>query len=213
MQSSGIQYFFGSGFSDEAIDLVVKHHYSHRAPANVQFVGTLHEDGGLFGDRGTCIAAAFFSLPPTRWSEKVWELSRLVKRDDINFPLTSLISKCVKYIKKSGKIDLLVSFADSTQGHHGGIYQAASWLYGGKRERRIDGILVNGHFYPGRTCNSLWGTRSPQKLKEIHKSKTIEPHYDEGKHLYYLPLDRRGKAKAKRLGLEVLPYPKPSTDS
>jgi hypothetical protein len=30
---------------------------------------------------------------------------------------------------------------------------------------------------------------------------SIEPHYDEGKHCYWLALGTKGEAKAKRLGL------------
>jgi hypothetical protein len=31
--------------------------------------------------------------------------------------------------------------------------------------------------------------------------KTIEPHFDEGKHCYWLALGTKGEAKARRLGL------------
>lgn len=196
---------FRSNQWDDACALVEKHHYSRRVPANVQFVGSLHKDGGLFGDSGEIVAACFFSIPPTRWSEPVLELSRLVRANDV-VPLTKLISFCVKVLKKRGEC-LLVSFADKTQSHHGGIYQAASWLYSGARERRMDGVLVDGVFVPGRSANSKWGTQSIQKLVEmgIH----AEPHYDEGKHLYFKPLGPKGFQQAERLGLRHQPYPKP----
>lgn len=194
----------------EAIDLVKRYHYSRRAPGNVQLVCTGHENGGLFGDFGRAVAALFFSIPPTRWSEDVWELSRLV-RDDEARNLTGLIAFATKVAKKRGS-DLLVSFADKTQGHHGGIYQAASWNYAGGRERRMDGVMIEGVFYPGRSCNNRWGTQSPSKLSEI-LGQPVDPHYDEGKHLYWKPLGNRGKAKAARLGLQTLPYPKPNMES
>lgn len=187
---------------DEASDLVTKFHYSHRPPANVQFVGSMHLDGGLFGGDGEAVAAAFFSIPPTRWAEPVLELSRLVRRDGERPPLTLMISLCCRALRRLGN-DLLVSFADRTQGHEGIVYRAAGWVYGGCRERAMDGILIDGAFYPGRTCNSLFGTRSPDKLKTLFPHKVIEAHFDEGKHLYWRALGRRGLAKAKRLGLET----------
>jgi hypothetical protein len=197
---------FRSGCVDEACDLVKRHHYSRRIPSNVQFVGTLHEGGGLFGDYGKAVAAVFFCIPPTRWSESVLELSRLVRAHD-RVPLTMLVGRACDRLKVAGH-DLLVSFADKTQGHHGGIYQAASWNYAGARDKRMDGLLIDGVFMPGRSCNSTYGTRSPDKVRQI-TGRDVQPHYDEGKHLYWRALGGRGKAKAARLGLQSLPYPKP----
>jgi hypothetical protein len=201
---------FHVGRYDEAVELVKRHHYSRRAPSNVQVVGTAHEDGGLFGDYGQAIAACFFSLPPTRWSEEVWELSRLV-RTDLRIPLTGLIAQTCKAAKARGA-DLLVSFADRTQGHHGGIYQASSWDYAGCRERRMDGLLIDGHFIGGRACNHKWGTQSPAKVATMIGADRVVPHYDEGKHLYWRAMTKEGKRRAARLGLASLPYPKPALE-
>jgi hypothetical protein len=197
---------FHTNCQDEARDLVERYHYSGRVPANVQFCGSLHEGGGLFGDFGRCVAACFFSIPPTRWSEDVLELSRLV-RADYTVPLSHLISASCKALKRNG-FDLLVSFADRTHQHHGGIYQAASWNYGGCRDRQNDGLIIDGMFWPGRSCNSKFGTRSAQKVAAILGREVI-PHFDEGKHLYWKALGPRGNEKAETLKLDRLPYPKP----
>ena len=210
MDKSLVKPHFAAGNVDDANALVVNHHYSGRAPANVQCVGTWHEDGGLFGDQGTAVAACFFSIPATRWPQDVLELSRLVRRPDVLFPLSALISQTVGHLKRKKICNLVVSFADWTQGHHGGIYQAASWNYAGKRDRTNDGCMIDGVFVPGRSCNSRWGTRSPTKLAEIMPGHTVEPHFDEGKHLYWKATDRDGMKKAVALGLDVLPYPRPS---
>lgn len=201
-----MKYHFRVGEIDAANELVKRFHYSRRTPANVQCVGTWHTDGGLFGDRGEAVAACFFSLPPTRWSEEVWELSRLVRNDAVREPLSGLIASTCQHIHRGKRIDLLVSFADRTQGHHGGIYQAASWRYAGCRERRMDGVIVNGQFVPGRSANSAWGTQSPERLAA--RGIIAEPHYDEGKHLYWRALSRLGRNKAARLGLFANNYPK-----
>lgn len=199
---------FRVGDFQAAAELVEQFHYSHRMAANVQLVGTWHETGGLFGDYGPAIAAVVFSLPPTRWSEPVWELSRLVRNDDASLTLSGLISQAMSYMKRARPVDLVVSFADFTQGHHGGIYQACSWNYAGKRDRRMDGVIVGGVFVPGRSSNSRWGTSSPSRLAE--KGIEAEPHYDEGKYLYWRSLNKEGDRKAERLALQKLPYPKPN---
>lgn len=36
----------------------------------------------------------------------------------------------------------------------------------------------------------------------------VDPHFDEGKHIYWRALNKSGKRKALRLGLENKPYPK-----
>ena len=211
--NEGAALHFRVGDVVAATGLVETFHYSHRMAGNIQLVGTWHESGGLFGDYGPAIAAVVFSIPPTRWSEPVWELSRLVRRDDAKITLSSLISQTVSFMKRSRPCDLLVSFADNTQGHHGGIYQACSWNYAGKRDRSVDGCIIEGTFVPGRSLNSRYGTRSPEKLKGIVGTQNIEPHYDEGKFLYWKPLSKNGGRQAATLGLEALPYPKPDTAS
>lgn len=192
---------FRTGRIAEAQSLVMSHHYSKRVPGSVLMIGSLHLDGGLFGGDGPMVAAAFFSSPPTRWSEQVIELTRLV-RGDSKVPLTMLVSLSARELKKRGA-DLLVSFADRTQGHEGYVYRACNWNYAGCRDRQNDGHLINGTFIPRRSCYALYGTSSPEKLRKILPHKTVEPHWDDGKHLYWLALGRRGKEKAARLGLEL----------
>lgn len=196
------------GHLGDAETLVKKFHYSHRMPANIQLCATLHADGGLLGDFGEAIAACIFSLPPTRWSIPVWELSRLVRDEGHKPILSKLIADVCAHIRRNKLANLLVSFADWTQHHHGGIYQAASWEYAGKRDRRMDGVLWRGSFIPGRSCNSRWGTRSPTLLGKM--GVNVEPHYDEGKLCYWRALNRAGKKQAATLDLKSLPYPKPN---
>lgn len=190
---------FCAGDEHAARHLVMNNHYSRRWPSNVQFIATAHVAGGLIGI-GDAVAAAVFCIPPTRWSEPVLELSRLV-RGNRKVPLSALLSWSVRQLRKNGE-SLLVSFADKTQGHEGYVYRASNWNEHGDRERTMDGLVVNGEFIPGRSCNSTYGTRSPSLLKERFPDWSIEPHYDEGKRLFWLPLNECGRAAAARLDLQ-----------
>lgn len=204
---------FATGPRAEADALVQKWHYSHRPPSNVQVIGTWLSDGGLFGDSGPMVAACYFSIPPTRWSRPVLELSRLVRVEGPKLPpLSGLISATCRHIKAKSAADLLVSFADATQDHHGGIYQAASWCYHGQRNRRMDGVIINGTFVPGRACNAIYGTQSPDLLSQMGVG-SVEPHYDDGKHLYWRALNKRGQRMATDLKLKSNSYPKPSINN
>ena len=193
----------------EVWPLIRDYHYSRRMPGNIQHCYAVREPGGFFGDSGELIAAAVFSIPVTRWSEDIIELVRLVRHPTCTEPLSKLIAFACRRLVLNGW-HLAVSYADWTHRHHGGVYQAAGWLYEGQRARRVDGLLIDGVFKPWRSCNSTYGTGSPEKLRLLLPSKHIELHYDEGKHLYWKPLTQRGKAMAKRLGLSSIAYPKPN---
>jgi hypothetical protein len=199
--------FFHLGEVADAKRLVKTFHYSHRWPAAVALVGTFHEPGGLLGDSGPAVAACVFGQPAARWGEPVLELTRLVRVEGERVALSGLVSKTAKWVGRKGLGDLLVSFADATVGHHGGIYQACSWRYAGQRASRMDGLEIDGRFVPGRNANHTYGTQSVEKLAALGVDAV--PHYDIGKHLYWLPLNKSGRRKADRLLLESLPYPKP----
>lgn len=203
------EFFLTGAEPDEVWPLVRDFHYSRRMPAAIQHCYCIRSAGGLFGDKGEVLAGVVFTIPGTRWSEELLELARLARRPDCDVPLTKLIAFACHWLKLA-RHPLVISFADRTQGHHGGVYQAAGWNYDGCRDRAMDGLLIDGVFKPGRSCNNAWGTRSPDRLRELFPTKKIEPHWDEGKHLYWKPLMVAGRTQAKRLGLKALPYPKPN---
>lgn len=190
--------FFRLGETDEGNAMVSKYHYSHRPAANVQYVGSFHTSGGLFGNAGPMVAACFFSIPPTRWSEPVLELSRLV-RGDCQVPLTKLISLTLAKVRADRTWDLAVSFADFTQKHLGGVYRAANWRHAYDNAPRMTGLEVGGEYIPGRSSNLAWGTSSPSRLAERGIAAT--PIMDDGKRLFWYPILKSGNEKAKRLGL------------
>jgi hypothetical protein len=200
------------GDVDAARELVERFHYSARMPAGNQLVATYHATGGLFGDRGPAVAAAVFRPPGARWSEDVIELARLVRRDDSAIQLTSFLSTCCGELRSRG-FDLIVSMADGAHGHHGGIYQAASWSFAGRRAPRIDGIWMGDKFIPTRSANNLFGTSSIAKLRKMFPSVVIEPNRESGKWLFWKALSKNGQRKAKRLGLRALVYEKPTRDA
>lgn len=188
---------FWTGEYNDVAALIEEFHYTHRVPANVQLVVSAHDDGGLFGDKGRCIAGVCFSIPPTRWGVDCWELSRLVRRDDSDIMLSSLISYACKLIKRKGLQSLLVSFADARL-HHGGVYRASSWNYAGMRSPSSEGVRVDGVFMPGRTATGRFGTRSAKLLRE--RGVCAEDVKDQGKHLYWRSLTRKGRHDAKLCG-------------
>jgi hypothetical protein len=140
----------------------------------------------------------------------------MVKKPEFDFELTQLISFACNDVKqhmaktdKQNRKCILISYADKIQNHHGGIYQAASWNYHGVRMPLFDGFYINGIYHPTRTCYDLWKTCSWRELERQLPDKTVVPHLDAGKHLYWHPLSKYGSLQAKRMGLRSMPYPKP----
>lgn len=186
--------------------MILKHHYSQRLPVSVQLCyGDISYTPRLV--HSCCI----FSTPNGRWQEDCWELTRLVRLPNYDIPLTKLVGKAVGYIRSKRYIDLLISFADLEEDHHGGIYQACSWVYDGMRDSRLDGFNIEGEFWTARKCNHVFGTSSETELQDRPElqGKAVEPHYDQGKHLYWKALTKQGMQRAIRLGLNSLHYPKP----
>lgn len=188
-----------------ASDLLMKYHYLGRLPRATVVVCAVFD-----GDNPEPVAAVFFGHPATKWSVPVLELTRLVRSDDCKMSLTQLIAFACKQIKQDkSQPQLLISYADPEAGHHGGIYQAASWNFHEKRGKYVDGAMVNGKFVPWRTLRHQYGSSSANQVKLRNPDLEIEKHVAEGKYLYWRALDGRAEKDAKTVGLEKNPYPKP----
>ncbi len=184
--------------------LILRHHYSKRIPIGICFTMSIRNKNKIMA---TCY---FSNMTAGHWGEDIIELSRLVKLNSFDYPLTQLISKSLKKLKKRG-FDLVISYADSQQNHHGGIYQAASWNYHGIRgENSVCGYTIDGAFFHRRSLYSQFGSSSEDVIKKIKKTgKKVKKVKEPGKHLYWKALNKKGKQKAKKLLLNSIAYPKP----
>jgi hypothetical protein len=199
------KYFIGRNKWTDS--LILNEHYSHRLPTGTCLVV------GIRDEKNKVLACCYFSsITAAQWKEKVVELSRLVKLPNVLIQLTQLISYGLKVLKKKG-YDLVISYADSNQNHHGGIYQAASWNYHGKREQNLNGFIIDGEFVHRRSLYSKYGTSSSKLKDKLEKKHEVKLLYDEGKHLYWKAINKKGKLKANKLNLQCNPYPKPGTNT
>jgi hypothetical protein len=197
-------YVFKVGEHRPAYALMLKHHYSGRSKRGGRVVGSFH----LNRPDSRMVAACVIHEPSCCWRERgVLELHRLVRSPRHRVPLSQLISLTVREVKRRSIGELIVSYADSTFGHHGGVYQASGWNYHGKRRPYRDGVIVRGKFVPSRSANTRWGSNNPKVLRL--RGIRAKGHFDKGKHLYWKALSAEGEAKAARLGLQKNPYPKP----
>lgn len=193
---------------DEVWPLVRDFHYSKRMPSAAMYNFAWRKKGGLFGDTGEPYAAVIYGVPVNRnWPQDVLELQRLVRINDFEQPLSKFVTWSLRWLKANTSVPFAISYADTGQGHHGGIYQACGWKFVGTRESGHIGFDDGTRFIYGRSSNTMHGTRSVSKIAEIEP--TWKPVFGEPKHLYAFPLRQRLNAVLKRFGWEELPFPKP----
>lgn len=128
---------------------------------------------------------------------EVRELARLWAPDhhEPNL-LTAAIAASVRALRQHHpNVDALVSFADVNQDHHGGVYQAASWLFTGQSSESRVYITPEGRTLSRRSFHSGGTSKIPG----------IKPIKLPGKYRYIRPLTRRAR---KAIKLPLLPYPK-----
>jgi hypothetical protein len=120
----------------------------------------------------------------------LWELSRLWAPDghEANL-LTRAISYAARTLRTVEKPDALVSYADPSAGHHGGVYRAASWRFHGQAEdgrawRGPDGAIVARRaFHSGKSF-----LRKPE-IEALGFTQAVVP----GKLRFVKPLTRQAK--------------------
>ena len=118
-------------------------------------------------------------------------------------PVSRIASLAMKFLKKSNpKLKLIVSFADQSQGHHGGIYQAGNWTYNGQGDPATF-YMIRGKLTHPRSIGAKG------LVQNIHGARKLDPAAVAvavpGKHRYLMPLDDDMRARILPL---AKPYPK-----
>jgi hypothetical protein len=121
-------------------------------------------------------------------------------------PVSRIIKIALKFLRdNSPGLRLIVSFADPSHGHHGGIYQAGGWIYTGKQQDSVEWLAPDGKVWHGRMVKAKgWTTCHGVRRKTWRPdqcTKVTKP----GKHRYLMPLDPEMRAKILPL---AQPYPK-----
>lgn len=128
----------------EAVDFLLPKHYSGRKPQITKSFGLFIDD--------ELMAVCTFGKPASpslckgimggEYSDNVYELNRLCRRDDYNGQLSHFVSYCLRQLKKYDWI--IVSYSDTAMNHHGYIYQACNFIYTGCTKERTDKYVPNG---------------------------------------------------------------------
>lgn len=182
---------------------VEKWHYSRSLPA-----GKLFKVGAWEGNK--FVGAVIFGYGATPQLLKPYglvqtegcELVRIAMRQHAT-PVSRVLGLALRILKRENPgTRLVVSFADPSQGHHGGIYQATNWTYTGPS------ALSRFYVIRGKTTHPR-SLVSAGKENSLSGAREIDPNASAvmvpGKHRYLYPLDEAMKRKIEPLRK---PYPK-----
>lgn len=184
---------------EDAIPWIMKKHYAKRMP-NIKY------SFGLFRDK-IIIGIATFGIPASNnlcvgvcgkeHKDIVIEFNRLCLQNNLGNEGSFLISRSLKLIPRPA---IVVSYADTAQGHIGIVYQATNWIYTG--------------------LNNEVGRKNPRKHRiSVNNPKLHSRHLSventilveiplKHRYIYFLGSKKQKKEMRKSLNYPVLPYPK-----
>jgi hypothetical protein len=141
-------------------------------------------------------------------SGSILELNRLCLRSNEKNDASWLVAASLKILPKE---KIIVSFADTAQGHEGIVYQASNFWYTGLSAKRTDWKLKGKEHLHGQTVADEFRGREnrAQLMREKYGSDFyLEPR--SRKHRYILPVGSRKFCRFVRGALlyQVMPYPR-----
>jgi hypothetical protein len=120
---------------------LLKKHYAKRLP-QIMYAFGLYDDGQLIGVVTYGIPASpmlCIGVCGKEYSSQVLELNRLCLLNNEKNQSSFLVANSIKLLPKP---TIVVSYADTAQGHIGYVYQATNFLFTGTTKERTD--MSNG---------------------------------------------------------------------
>ncbi len=136
---------------------------------------------------------------------EVAELTRVALANH-QWPVSRMLAIALRMLsRQSDGLRLLVSYADSGQGHHGGIYQATGWIYVGQTSPDFAIIDDHGRRWHSRLVSASGVKKAFGKVRKVPKPTDGTRVNLPGKYKYLMPLDDDMR---KRIAPLAKPYPK-----
>lgn len=190
-----------------AMKIIVERHYLHRTcPCSMAF--------GLCDSKNDIYVVVTYGVPCSSTllrgicgpeeAHNVYELNRLWIHPDMPRNAASyLVSRSMKKLDK----EIVVSFADSSVGHVGYVYQACNFLYCGLSARFLDpkvrGMEGKHHatFAHGMTMRQVIEKYGEDSVEYVERPR-------KHRYVYFNAPPKRRKALRRKLLYGVMPYPK-----
>ena len=191
---------------DTAMFYVTRFHYLRRAcPCSNAF--------GLFRD-GRIVGVVVYGTPSSaplrsgicgpQHADDVVELCRLwIEDGQPKNSASHLIGGTIKWCGKP----IVVSFADTSQGHLGIVYQAANWIYTGLSAKRTNWTIEGQN----KHCQTIADKWTAAQLRETYGAAfSLKDRPRKHRYVYFNCDKRTRRVLLARLRYPVLPYPKKS---
>jgi hypothetical protein len=179
-------------------------HYSRCVPKSKLAKFGVWEDGEfigcvIYGVGATSALVKGYGLKPNEGCELVRVALRRHKS-----PVSKILAISTRLLKAAfADLRLVVSFADPTQGHHGGIYQASGWVFAGNSQAS-DEYIFKGKRWQGRAFRN--------KYKGMERHPSVQIVKGSSKHRYLMPLDADMRQRIAPLSKPYPKRPKQATD-
>ena len=163
---------------------------------------------GLFDENNILIGVCTFGSPPSRPlcigvcgvenAHKVNELNRLCVNDGLEKNVLSyFVSNCLKLLPNDL---IIVSYADTSQGHNGYIYQATNWIYTGLSAKRTERYDIN---------NSNKHSKSVIENKNNnYQDLAVRQRPQKHRYIFFTGNKKKIKLLKSKLKYKQEPYPK-----
>lgn len=193
--------------SHKAAKYAVEHwHYSRCMPTPPYVRVGVWEDGRFVGvvlfSRGAARRGPdAFGITHTAMGE----ITRVALTEH-ETPVSRILRIAVKMLReRCPGVRLLVSYADPNREHHGGIYQAAGWVFVGQSEPTTEFIAPDGKQWHSRMISPTGRKKIYGEYSAVWKPSQCQKVKLAGKLKYLLPLDAEMRERIKPL---AKPYPK-----
>ena len=146
-----------------------------------------------------------------KYMDTFLELNRLVVEDNLTKNVLSFfLSQSLQQLPRP---NVIVSYADSAQGHHGYIYQATNWIYTGLSAKRKDYKIKGFEDLHSASLMDREGRNIGKGKVLMMKEKYGDSLYTVDrprKHRYFYLIGNKKQKKEmkKNLAYKVEPYPK-----
>ena len=181
--------------SFETYEWLLYKHYAKRIPS-ISYAFGLYFESELIGICTFGIPASpslCIGVCGEKYRDNVLELNRLCLNDHNVKNLTSyFVSNCLKLLPNN---KIIVSYADTSQNHHGYIYQATNFLYTGKTKERTDIGLEDG------SHSRHYNKNLDYKLYRKKRSSKY-------RYIIFTGTKKQKKILRKQLKYKILEYPK-----
>jgi len=136
---------------------------------------------------------------------QVAELTRIALSQH-QAPVSRIVRVAMAFLKQSSPtLRLIISYADPSHDHHGGIYQAGNWTYVGQSDPSVEYLAPDGKQWHGRMVSASGRTRVYGQTRSVWRHDQCSPVTVAGKHKYLMPLDDEMRCQIAPL---AKPYPK-----